>query len=140
MRIWKTEVVSLVTGTGVAFAAADAFGAPISFNVPERGIVRSVVLTTEEVDAYVANAFIFDAEPSSIATNAAMTLVAADFDALQGVALCTSAIAGTTNTNFSSVGVPYRIDGGVMWVRFSIASGTPNLAGEVTQAHLMIEY
>lgn len=140
-RIWETPFKSLTVDTAI-MAATDALGTKVSFAVPDGGVVRGVVLSDLDDDTFTANVWFFRSEPAGIATNAVFTLADADQELVQGVALFPAAFDATNGqVRFVQCNIPYRTDGGVLWVQCALASGTPTF-GVATDVKLklMIEY
>ena len=129
VRIWKTARTSLAVGTAI-YAAGDALGAQQSFKVPDSGIIRAVVLTDADDEASVdVKVWFFDSQPTVIAANAAFDLADADAELVQGVIALTAAAAEhdsiSNRVKYATASVPYRTDGGLLWVQCEVEAGTP---------------
>jgi hypothetical protein len=128
--IIKTAKTSLAVGTSI-YAQGDALGTKVSFDVPDEGIIVGFVLTDADDEASVTvNVWIFESEPTGIAANAAFALTDADLELVQGVVLLDTdfdAINGIVK--YEQHTVPYRTDGGLLWVQCELeGSATPTFA------------
>lgn len=141
LRIWETPFTSLTVDTNI-MAATDALGTKVSFNVPDSGIVRGIVLSDLDDDTFTANIWFFRSEPTGVATNAVFTLADTDQELVQGVVLFPASFDATNGqVRYSQSNVPYRTDGGVLWVQCALASGTPTFgAATDVKLKLIIEF
>lgn len=148
VRIWKTARTSLAVGTSI-YAAGDALGTKVSFTVPDSGIIRAINITDVDDEASVdVRVWIFDSNPTGIAANAAFALDDADLLLVQGVVDLNNtddaheydAINGRAKHR-NGLTIPYRTDGGLLWVQCECEAGTPTFtATDDVRLQLLIEW
>lgn len=143
LRIWQTPRHSLGVGTSI-YAQGDALGIKTSFDVPDRGVIRSMVITDVDDEVSVTiNVWLFESEPTGIAANDAFALADADTLLVQGVVLIdTEFDAINGRVKYEEVNMPYRISGRGLWVQCELeGAATPTFAA-TTDIRLMmhIEY
>lgn len=141
MAIWETTQNSLTVDTNI-MAATDALGIKQGFKAPDNGVIKGIMLSDLDDDAFTANIWVFRSEPTGVATNAVFTLADADQQLTQAVVLFPASFDATNGqVRYIQTDVPYRTDGGVLWVQCALATGTPTFgaATDVT-LKLIIEY
>src|SRR5690554_3788446 len=96
----KTIAVPLTVST-TAYSANDVVGGLITLNVPS-GIVRRVKLTDDDNEGAAMTLYLFDAQPTTIANDAAFAPTISDDDKL--VAILTLDTTGYFTLNSNKVG------------------------------------
>lgn len=125
MAIFVTALTDLVVDTSI-MAATDALGVKLGIAAPNRGTVRGIMLSDLDDDTFTCNVWFFTEEPTGIATNAVFDLANVDQERTQGVVLLPGAFDATSGqVRYSQSNVPYRTQGGVLWLQCALASGTP---------------
>jgi hypothetical protein len=124
-------------------AAGDALGAQQQVKVPDAGIIRAILITDVDDEASTTqNAWFFRSQPTVIATNAAFALADADLEKVIGNRLINDefdAING--RVRYEECNIPYRTDGGILWMQLENAAGTPTYAAATdVKFKLFIEY
>ena len=128
MAIFVTALTNLTVDTDI-MAATDALGTKVGITAPNRGIVRGIVLSDLDDDTFTCNVWFFTEEPTGIATNAVFTLADVDQERTQGVVLLPASFDATNGqVRYSQSNVPYRTQGGVLWLQCALATGTPTFA------------
>lgn len=112
-------------------AAGDALGAQLEMtNVPDRGIIRAILITDADDEASTTqNVWFFRSQPTVIATNAAFALADADLEKVIGVRLLDAefdAING--RLRYEECNIPYVTDGNSLWLQLESEAGTPTYA------------
>ncbi|MDA1035834.1 MAG: hypothetical protein O3B65_03000 [Chloroflexi bacterium] len=148
MTIFRTARTSLAVGTS-AYVAGDALGAQQSLSVPDRGIIRSIVITDVDDEATVdIRVWFFESAPTVIAANAAFALADADLELVQAVvdlnktddAHQYDAINGQAKYR-SGLAIPYMTNGGLLWLQCECESGTPTFTATTdVKIQLLIEH
>ena len=142
-KIWKKARTSLAVGTAI-YAQGDALGTKVGITAPDRGIIRSILITDADDEASVTvNVWLFESEPTGIAANAAFELADADLEKLQAVHLIDvdfDAINGIAK--YEQVNIPYVTDGGVLWLQCELeGSATPTYTATTdVKIQLFIEF
>ena len=125
MAIFVTALTDLTVGT-VQMAATDALGTKVGITAPNRGFVRGIMLSDLDDDTFTCNVWFFTEEPTGLATNAVFDLADVDQERTQGVVLLPGAFDATSGqVRYAQTNLPYRTQGGVLWLQCAIASGTP---------------
>ena len=111
-------------------SAGDALGAKTSFSVPEEGIIKSMSLSDVDDEASVTvNVWVFESEPTGIATNAAFALADSDAELVTAVHLLNTEFNGINNrVKYKEMSMPYRANGGKLWIQCELEAGTPTFA------------
>ena len=143
MGIWRTARKSLTVDTG-AMAQGDALGIKTSFNVPESGTIKSITITDVDDEASLTfNVWVFESEPTGIATNAAFALTDSDAEKVTGVVLIDTGFDSINNrVHYEELSMPYIAHGGVLWLQVELeASATPTFAAATdVKLQLVVEY
>jgi len=144
LRIWETARTSLAVGTSI-YAAGDALGTKVSLAVPDAGVVRSITITDVDDEAgTTVNVVFFDSEPTGIAANAAFDLADSDTEKIIGFRLVDQPFDATNALALyeSDVNIPYRTNGGLLWLQCELASATTPTFTATTDVKikLIIEY
>ena len=142
VRIWRTPNTSLTVDTD-AMSAGDALGVKTSFSVPEEGIIRSMSLSDVDDEASVTvNVWVFESEPTGIATNAAFALADSDAELVTAVYLLNTEFNGINNrVKYKEMSMPYRANGGKLWIQCELQAATPTFAAATdVKLRLTIEY
>jgi hypothetical protein len=144
LKLWQTARTSLSVGTS-AYAAGDALGTKVGIDVPDAGIVRSIIITDVDDEAgTTVNVVFFESEPTGIAANAAFALADADTEKVVGFRLVDQPFDAVNALVLyeSGVDIPYRTDGGKLWLQCELASATTPTFTATTDVKikLIIEY
>lgn len=132
MTLFRTARTSLAVGTDI-YAAGDALGTKVGITAPDRGIIRSIVITDVDDEASTdIRVWLFESEPTAIAANAAFALADADLELVQGVVDLNNtddaheydAINGRAKYR-TGLAIPYQTNGGVLWLQCECEAGTP---------------
>lgn len=142
-RIWQTVRTSLDVGTS-QYSQGDALGVKTSFNVPESGIIRSMVITdVDDEQSLTFNVWVFESEPAGIAANAAFALADADAILVNSVVLIDTEFNSINNlVHYEEMNMPYRTNDGLLWVQVELeASATPTFAATTdVRLRMQIEF
>lgn len=137
-----TTRTSLAVGTSL-YAAGDALGTKVSFNVPPDGIIRAITITDVDDEASTTQTvWFFESEPTGIAANDPFALADADLELVFAAAtVSTEFDAINGRVRYAEVNIPYQQNDGVLWVQVESNAGTPTYAA-TTDVKLMltIEY
>ena len=130
MPIVETPLTSVTVDTDI-LAAGDALGAKLKMtNVPDSGIIRAILISDADDEASTTQTvWFFRSEPTGIAANAAFALADSDLELLIGartVDVEFDAING--RIRYEECNMPYRTDGGVLWLQLESDTGTPTYA------------
>ena len=142
VRIFETPLTSVTVDTNI-MAAGDALGAQLSLEVPDSGIIKAILITDVDDEAGTTqNVWFFRSQPAVIATNAAFALADADLE--EGIAnrlINDEFDAINGRVRYEECNIPYRTDGGLLWLQLENAAGTPTYAAATNiKIKLFIEW
>lgn len=144
VRIWETARTSLAVGTS-QYAQGDALGTKVSISVPDAGIIRAITITDVDDEASTTvNVVFFESEPTGVAANSPFNLLDVDTLRVIGFRLVDQPFDADAALILyeSDVNIPYRTDGGLLWLQCELASATTPTFTATTDVRikLHIEY
>ena len=116
-------------GTGVAYAAADAFGGKFPIPVPSKGIIQTAMMLDLDDEGIETELWLFGEDFTATADNDPFAVSDADLPKLEVVI----GIVNFANVANNQVGInnglnlPYIIPGGRFWCQ-CVTRGAPNIA------------
>jgi len=125
MGVYITPFVNVVVDTDI-MASGDSLGAKNSFNVPEHGMIMSVVALDAEKQSANFDIVFFQADIGTYATNAVFSPSDAELLTSMGSVLVDTWKAYEDNSQgvVDNVGLPYWAPGGVLYFQ-CVTRGTP---------------
>lgn len=143
LKTHNTTVKKTVTLTNDtdAYSANDVIGGKITIAIPS-GILRRVKITDDDNEGAALELYLFDADPSTIADDAAFSLAIGDLDKMIKRLTLASADYYTNNSNkvgwfkdgtTDSLGIDY-VSGGNLYA-YLVCTATPTLAAASYKLH-----
>ena len=138
-RVGGHQTAASVTPTisTSAYASGDLIGTKMEFklgrwagkNVPQSGLIQSVVLADLDNEGVTVDVVFFGSDPSSttFTDNAALDIAAADLDKVVGVVRLSSYVAFADNSvaEESNLGIPFSVgDDGIVYAAI-VSRATP---------------
>ena len=128
----KNQIVNVTpTITAGAYSANDVVGGLITLLVPSLGggsTLRRVVVIDDDNEKAALNIYVFTAQPSAIADNAAFAPTVADLQKLIAVIPVAAADYTTVNSNAYAIvpdlGIDVALNGGYVYA-YVVCTGTP---------------